>query len=335
MKVKKERPAEPTGGGSYFASPKTDIEFIKSGCTTLDLVLGGGWAEGRISNIVGDKSSGKTLIAIEASANFILKYPKGRVLYKECEAAFDPKYAAALGMPMDNVDFGTPLETVEDLFNDLTKAVQTKKPTLYIVDSLDALSDKAEMDRDMDQGSYGAEKAKKLSQLFRRLVQRMADSQLTLLIISQVRSKIGISFGRSTTRSGGRALDFYCSQVVYLQHIGTQSKVISAIKRPVALDIKVKCDKNKVSLPLRETVFSIKFGFGIDDLAACVGFLKEAKSLDRLNIHDKQATDFIKGAADLDDENYFKLLAKVHRVTRERWYEIERRFLPKRSKYGA
>src|ERR1019366_3976564 len=90
-------------GGNYFSSPKTGIEFISSGCHNLDLALGGGWAEGRVSNIVGDKSTGKSLLAIEACANFAIKYPKGTIRYREAEAAFDRPYAEALGMPVDHV----------------------------------------------------------------------------------------------------------------------------------------------------------------------------------------------------------------------------------------
>jgi len=87
------------GGGSYFATPKQDVSFISTGCRVLDLALGGGWAERRIANIVGDKSVGKTLLMIEASANFARKYDDGKIYYRECEAAFQPLYVAELGLP--------------------------------------------------------------------------------------------------------------------------------------------------------------------------------------------------------------------------------------------
>src|ERR1700679_3730374 len=114
-----------TEGGNYFAAPKTSIEFISSGSKTLDLALGGGWAEGRIANVIGDRSSGKTLLMIEASANFIKKHPNGRIKYREAEAAFDIPYAQALNMPIESVDFGNGLfETIEDLFEDLTATLK-------------------------------------------------------------------------------------------------------------------------------------------------------------------------------------------------------------------
>ena len=316
--------------------PTSDIEFISSGCTLLDLALGGGWAESRICNVVGDKSSGKTLLAIEACANFALKYERGRIFYRECEAAFDKGYAASLGMPLERVDFGAPIETVEELFNDLSKAVKSKVPTLYIVDSLDALSDRAEIGRDMDEPTYGTEKARKMSQLFRRLVRMMASSKLTLMIISQVRSKIGLSFGRNTTRSGGRALDFYCSQVIFLQHMGTLSRTIGNVKRPVALELRAKCDKNKVGLPLREVEFTLQFGYGIDDLMSNVKWLKAVGRLDDIGVKEKEWRIFIK-ETDSIGTSQKDFMARTNRVkasVRKRWFEIEKGFLPKRVKYG-
>lgn len=333
-----DRVRKPSTGGNYFAAPKRDIEFIPTGCKVLDLALGGGWAEGRIGNIVGDKSTGKTLLCIEAAANFALKYPKGRILYREAEAAFDEKYAAALGMPMSQVDFGkdVPLETVEDLFEDLEATIkEVKQPTFYVCDSLDALSDRAEMDRDMDAGTYGAEKAKKLSQLFRRLTRRMANSKVTLLIVSQVRSKIGtVSFGRTTTRSGGRALDFYASQVLYLSQTGTISKTVSGIKRPTGVHIKAKVDKNKISLPYREAAFDISFGFGINDLLASLDFLKEAGSLKMIGISDRELKEYINETNKADNETYFARLGEINEAVEQKWYEIETSFMPKRQKYG-
>ncbi len=302
------------GGGSYFSRPKTKLKFIPTGCLPLDLALGGGWAEGRIANIVGDKSSGKTLLCIEAVANFAQKYPKGDIFYRECEAAFDPDYASALGMPISRVEFGEPMETVEELFNDLNTLVKRKasRPVLYIVDSLDSLSDAAELERSMDQGTYGTNKARNMSQMFRRLCRQMSSAQITLMIVSQVRSKIGISFGRSTTRSGGRALDFYASQVLYLAHTGTISKTVKGVKRPIGVKVKAKVDKCKVGLPLRESAFSIMFGYGIDDKEACLAWLKEIKHPVNENLP----------------------VGELHKIVSKTWYEVESSFLPKRKKYS-
>jgi len=326
IKVKDE------SGGAYFAAPKENIEFISTGCKMLDLALGGGWAESRIANIVGDKSSGKTLLCIEACANFAIKYPKGKIYYREAEAAFDEAYAQALGMPVERVDFGdgAPLETIEDLFEDLQAVVRKAKgPVLYIVDSLDALSDRAELNRDLDEGTYGAAKAKQLSQLFRRLVRRMESKQVTLLIVSQVRDKIGAMFGRKTTRSGGRALDFYASQVLYLSQLGKEHKTRKGVKRPIGLKIKAQCDKNKVSLPYREAEFKIIFGYGVDDIDASLQWLA---SIHRLGDVELSENDMQRLDRALNSRPGFE--RQLRKAVTKAWYEIERSFVPTKRKYG-
>jgi recombination protein RecA len=301
------------GGGAYFTTPKKHISFIHTGCKTLDLALGGGWAMGRIVNVVGDKATGKTLLAIEAAANFSRQYPKGHIRYRESEAAFDKPYADALGMPVDRVDFGQPLATVEDLFEDLEQCCQkAKQPELYILDSLDALSDRSEMDREIDQGSYGAGKAKKMSELFRRLVRVMNKSNLTLIIISQVRDKIGVTFGRKTTRTGGRALDFYASQILYIAQRGQIPKTVRGIKRTVGIEVSAKVDKNKIGLAYREAEFSILFGYGIDDEEACRRWLTEIKC----KVPNKMS------------------LSELRALVEDNWWELETSFLPTRKKYG-
>lgn len=228
-------PVKKTGGGLYFGTPKSDVSFIPSGCKMLDLALGGGWARRRIANIVGDSSTGKTLLAIEASANFVMVEPKAKIRYREAEEAFDNNYAAALGFPLEKVDFGDPIETIEDFFEDLQKVAEAAKgPELYVVDSLDALSDRAEMDRNIDQGSYGSQKAKKLSELFRRSTSLISGKDITLMIISQVRDNIGaMPFQKKHVRSGGKALNFYSSQVAWLTQIKRIDRTVSKDRKSV------------------------------------------------------------------------------------------------------
>lgn len=327
------------GGGSYFAAPAANVHFFSSGCKLLDLMLGGGWAEERICNVVGDKSTGKTLLMIEACANFILKYPKGKIHYRECESAFDRGYASTLGMPVEVIDFGDkegPLETVEDLFEDIEwlvgqqKKVKSPQPILYIVDSLDALTDRSEMKRDIDEGSFGANKAKQMSQLFRRLVRKLTYSRMTLMIVSQVRDKIGMMVGKKTTRSGGRALDFYASQVVYLTQMGRVKRTVGGVERPVALQIRAYADKNKVGLPFREANFNIQFGYGIDDISACVEWLIKVKARGA----PASREDYLKKYNKMSDEDARDERKRLHQMVEEEWYGIEKRFLPARKKYG-
>ncbi len=326
------------GGGNYFSSPSKNQEFIPSGCALMDCVLGGGWPLGRISNVIGNQATGKTLIGIEACANFAMKFKKGEIHYREAEAAFDQQYAEALGMPLNRVNFGTvDFYTVEDFFEDLTATItdltKRKLPGLYIVDSLDALSDRDELDREIDKGSYGAQKAKKMSELFRRLTRKVEESKIHLMIISQVRDSLSATpFAKKSTRSGGRALDFYASQIIELSHLGTLTSQKNNVKRATGITVKVKCSKNKVGLPLREVSFDIVFGLGIDRLNAAVDWLKEVKRLDVIGTED--AKKFVSQIDSMSDSDYWNAVSDIEGKVRELWTSIETSFLPTRRKYA-
>lgn len=309
--------------------------FFSTGCTVLDLTMGNGIPLSRIVNVVGDKSTGKTLLAIEAMANFNLKYPQGEIIYLEAEAAFDIKYASSIGFPVKSVEVIKDKDTVDDLFELLTKAIQrddVEKPLLFIVDSLDALSDRAEKDRDIDQGSYGTNKASKLSQMFRRLVKDLAKTNVTMIIVSQVRDNIGVTFGRKTKRSGGRALDFYASIVIYLAEKKKRTKTIRGVKRVVGVDIIAKCDKNKVSAPFRECEFPITFGYGVEDVESglkYLEFVKDKKALNDLGFTSSKI--LLKDIQKVQDDSDFKV--KLVDSVRKAWFEFENLFAVSRSKY--
>jgi recombination protein RecA len=326
------------GGGSYFAAPKSKLDFISSGSTLLDLAMGGGWAENRIANIVGDKSTGKTLLCIEATANFAIKYEKGRIRYREAESAFDKGYAQALGMPIDRIDFGSKkIETVEDLFEDLTKICEkARQKELVVVDSLDALSDRSEMDRDIDEGSYGANKAKKMSELFRRLTQTMSDKDVTLIIVSQVRDKIGAMFGAKFTRTGGRALDFYASQVLMLAHLGRITKTVRGLNRATGVKVKGKLDKNKISLPFRECEFPIHFGYGVDDAQSMIDWMKLTKGFKPKDygLTEEESKKVLPILLDMDRKDERETMRLLKQDVTARWYDIETSLMPKRAKYS-
>jgi recombination protein RecA len=305
----------PPTGGLYFASPKQH-RFIHTGSHLLDLALGGGWARQRVANVIGDRSTGKTLLMIEACANFARQEPTGRIRYREFEAAFDQDYAAALGMPIDRVDFGDPerpAETVEDLAEELEYRIENSKtPELFIVDSLDAVRTRAELKRGFDEASFGAEKAKAMSKLFRQYATGMARKDITLLVVSQVRDNIGVTFGRKWTRNGGRAMDFYASQILVLSQTGTRQRVIDGIERTIGIQVKAKVDKNKISLAYRDADFMIKFGYGIDDKRSMADWLTKVKTTlpKRITAEELQA------------------------LVTKRWYQIESKFLTAERKYG-
>jgi recombination protein RecA len=330
------------GPGNYFARRNNGIEFIPSGAAVLDCTLGGGWPLSRISNIIGDESTGKTLMAIEACANFARKYPKGNIYYRESESAFDEPYAEALGMPTDRVQFIDPDEfvTVEDFYEDLCKAVtETAKrntTALYIVDSLDALSDKAELKRDFDQGTYGGEKAKQMGKLLRMCKGEVSRARMCLIIVSQTRDRITegfmAKFAKKKTRSGGRALDFYASQCLWLSHLNTLTAQHAKIKRPVGIRIRAKCEKNKISLPLRTCEFTIRFGHGIDSLASGLDWLED---IDRWkDVIDVTRPSYQRRIDGMPDPVYWAEVRRVDEAVTALWAETEELFLAgTRQKY--
>jgi recombination protein RecA len=330
-----------TVANSYFTSQKTNLKYVSTGCTVLNCALGGGYVLGRITNIVGDKSTAKTALATEALINFLLKYKDGNAAYRETEAAFDKDYAAAMGLPIKKIDFGDPnkpLITVEDFERDLTAFVEAqgpKTPGIYVLDSLDALSDEAEMDRAIGKATYGGDKAKALSTMFRKMARRVERSNVLLLVVSQVRDNIGAMFGDKYKRSGGKALDFYASQIMWLAHIKTLKRTINKVERPYGVLIKASVRKNKVSIPMRNAEFEFHFGYGVEDLNASVNWLKEVGRLGEIDLSDSHLKEYMASIGKMDDAAYRSELQEVADTVKRVWMEIEETFIPKRRKYAV
>lgn len=361
----------PSGSGNPFLD-RREINFLPTGCTLLDCVVGGrrgGWPFGRMVNIIGDKSTGKTLLAEEAFANLFMKsasgvalYPGAKGYYRETESAFDISYAQALGVDVGQIDFGangidTYWQTMEDVMEDLERILGNREvavlekarllkkkkgnknkklerleievakmmpPILYVIDSLDALTTRTEIKRDLDEGSYNLEKQKIFGKLFRMLVGRIKRANMCLMIISQTRDRIGPMIrGKKYRRHCDKVLDFYASAVIYLADLGKVYETKKTIKRPVAIRIKAKADKNKITTPFRECVFELRFGYGIDDEYACLDYLKEVKRLGVMGLKDVPDT--------LRDINVEQLKQKTVEV----FGEIEGMFLPAKGKYAA
>lgn len=327
------------------------ITFFSSGSTLLDLSLGGGWALGRVFNIVGDKSTGKTLLAIEAFANFNVQI-KGKMRYAEAEAAFDEAFAEQLGFPENVSRPDELLHTVEEFTKDfdafLDECQEESTPGLYILDSLDALSDDAEIkkfeqnikpkesdeegEEGKPKGSYGVAKAKKMSELFRLLAAKAGKADCSLGVVSQIRDKIGVSFGETKTRSGGRALDFYASQVLWLSEITKRERTAYNQKRVVGVAIHSKVKKLKVGLPFREADYDILFGYGIDDENSMLDYLFKNKELV------KEAYDNMKKeVAKARDASDYKALVEIRQALRadvtKVWKDVEEKLTPKIRKY--
>lgn len=326
----------------YFVSEKPNYSFVSSGCAILDCVLGGGYPLGRITNIVGDKSTAKTGLATEALINFIQQYPEGKPAYRDTEAAFDLEYATAMGLSRDRVDFGDPeqpITTIEAFMREfdgyLAERIKTKTPGMYVIDSLDALSDEAEMGREVGEKTYGMAKPKLLSEFFRKSARKMMDSNVLLLIISQVREDINrVSFGEKYRRAGGKALDFFASQALWLAHVETLKKEINKVKRPYGIVIRARCKKNKVGLPLRECEFIFRFGYGVQDAEASVEWLKEVNRLKDANIGNGEVKEYLKALETMSYKDYEQERTTITKVVKQVWPEIETTFLPTRQKYA-
>lgn len=327
-------------------APESSVEFMPSGSTMLDRVLGGGWAIGRVANLVGDKSSGKTLLAIELCALWANTFGVDSIRYVEAEAAFDEGYARTIGMPdglrVVGSDPTERVETVEQWHDDLEAFLASRGkndgPCLYILDSLDALSDAAEMERDIDKGSYGAAKAKKISELFRKLIATIAEKNCLLLIISQIRDKIGVTFGETKTRSGGRALDFYASQVIWLAEIGKLKRQVLGAERVIGAKVLAKSKKNKVGPPFREAEMTIIFQYGVDDEVSMLEWLhkNKATNLLRAGSDEKRIKDIIAKARQAGDRDIINDVAEdLRSAVHTHWMRIEELLAPPMKKYGG
>ena len=251
-----------------------DVEAMPTGCLSLDMAIGiGGLPKGRIIEIYGPESSGKTTFAL----SFVASCQKlgGTAAFIDAEHALDPVYARNLGVDVDNLLISQP-DYGEQAFEIVDNLVQSGGIDIIVVDSVAALIPQSELDGDMDQQAVGTQ-ARLMSKGLRKITGNVSKTGCIVVFINQIRMKIGVMFGNPETTTGGNALKFYSSLRMEVR----KGKTISSGEKIIGAETKVKVVKNKVSTPFKEIMVDLIYGKGIQKESELVNLGEQAGILEK------------------------------------------------------
>lgn len=341
------------------------IEFISSGSDLVDLALGGGFGRGVIINIVGDASSGKTLLACETIHRARADHSDTTWFYDNAEAGFSFDTELMYGfrmLPENEEDRSTTVEDFIDRFSSkMALADEAKKKLIYILDSLDALTCDAELKRannrkearmkgnKYDQGTYNLEKNKLIGEFFRLNCNEIERTKTTLIIISQTRENIGVIFGQKWRVASDGALRFYAKQRILLKEITKIKETIEGKEYETGIVIKVRVFKNKLGVPFKVCDFEILFNYGVDNIGSNLDYLFDLKT--KTDSPVKNIPSGIDGYIKMpsyDGKEFLRRLDLINEIegseenkkwltneVKKKWNEITKALEPKRvPKYG-
>ena len=309
--------------------PAGRSDLIPTGSTLLNLALSdsidGGFVQGSIVNIVGDSSSGKTFLVWSLFAEMLCRdrFDGYRLIYDEPEQALQFQLESLFGGKVDRVETNISSITIQDWYRNVMAVTKDESPFVYVLDSFDALTSDEEIERkDVGKGGWKTEKAIASSEILRQIVSKIKRTKSLIVVVSQTRDNIGVSFGEKKSRSGGKALRFYSTHEIWM----AVKKHIPRKKRDVGVRTRVRCKKNKITGKLREAEFDILFDYGIDDVGSMVDWLLEETFWSgggRAKVNTNG--DFTDAARDklIDDIEQNSMERKLQNIVGQCWLEIE------------